>query len=336
MQALKEVGFKVIVCGESGVGKTQFVSGWINPNYEFQYEGNATIGADFSNKSWSVGSQSEINLQIWDIAGQDRYASLESMYLRNAGIGIFIFNVSDAQTLRKLQYRIERARAHMLPDAPCILVGNKLDRADKYGKVSESDIDAFVRENNMALYHEVSAQTRVGLDEFDSKIFEIAEQIRATMSTNDDRESNGDDDEDPIRSQLLRDLNEFISEHRNNPRSGTDRIEAIVSLLKHGLEAEYPQQFFDSNLDGIKQHLTALQWTSRSMLNTVVNMVLTVLAALTVVGLPLMYCMGLWRPNAVNGNSLQHSFRFFSFGDKQLLQMVCEDVAHDLDVSLSF
>lgn len=337
MQASQEETFKVVVCGETGVGKTQFVSGWCNPNYEFQDEHMPTIGAGFRAKSLSEGPKS-ISLQIWDASGQENYASMEPMYQRGAHLGIFIFDVSDARSLSKLQKKVERAKLNMDPNSQYLLVGNKLDRADTYGKVSESDIEAFVRKNNMVLYHEVSAETREGLDEFDSKILEIAEQIQPTMSANhdSDRESNGDDEEDTMRIGLLAELNEFVSDLRNNPRSGIDEIDAIVTLLQAGVNAENSQIFFDTHLDEFKQHLTALQWTWRSMLNTVVNMVLTVLAALSVVGLPLMYCMGLWQPNALNGNSLQHSFRFFTFGEKQVVQMVSEDVAYDLDVSLSF
>ena len=331
MQKSQEL--KVVVCGGSEAGKTQFLCRWLDPKYEFQDEWNPTIGASFVIKTISVGEKST-NLQIWDTSGQPRYASLHTMYQRGASIGIFIFDVSDVDSLQKLQQMVDSAKQHMLPTAQYLLVANKLDRIDTFGKVSESDIAAFIRDNKMAFYHEISAKTGDGLDGFNSKILKIAEKIQSNMSTSHD--SGIDDEDDTTRSDLLRDLNEFISELRKNPRGGMDRIEAIVSLLKNGVEAEYPQQFFDSNLDEFKQHLTALQWTWRSMLNTVVNMVLTVLAALSIVGLPLMYCMGLWQPNAVNGNSLQHSFRFFTFGEKQALQRVSEYVAHDMNVSLSF
>lgn len=318
-QKLESHPIKVVLCGESGVGKSQLFIKWFAPNNPFSQAHKPSTCASFISRTLSLKGKTQI-FQIWDTPGDKQFADKQEMFRRGAKIGVFIFDVSDASALVRLQEQVDSARKHM-PGAVFMLVPNKIDL---HWNINVHDIDNFCKNNNMVRCSNLSVLLNVGINDFDTKIFEIAEKIQSQQPKNDPR------------IDLLEKLDALISYHRNNSGSGRVKIDAIVSLLKKGVNAANPQQFFDSNLAQLKQHLTALQWTGRSMFNTLVNLVLTVLAALSIVGLPLLYCMGLWQPNAKNGNGLQHSFRFFSFGDKQTLQLVSEDVADDMKVALSF
>ncbi|KAH9020739.1 P-loop containing nucleoside triphosphate hydrolase protein [Lactarius hengduanensis] len=126
---------KLVVIGNSGVGKTslrdQYVSGRFSTGYR------ATIGADFIAKTVPHHSDSEqsVTLQIWDTAGQERFSSLSSAFFRGADAAVLMFDVNRPATLHALTRWWSEFRAHApLPDEDMedyclVVVGNKTDLA---------------------------------------------------------------------------------------------------------------------------------------------------------------------------------------------------------------
>lgn len=70
---------KVIILGDSGVGKTSLMNQYVNSKFNSQYK--ATIGADFLSKQVQVGART-VTMQIWDTAGQERFQSLGVAFYR--------------------------------------------------------------------------------------------------------------------------------------------------------------------------------------------------------------------------------------------------------------
>jgi len=142
----------------------------------------------------------------------------------------------------------------------------------------------------------------------------------------------------PITATLSSDLSaeiEILEQlYSDNPRrGGRVAVQDIANILKGSVDVDNVQKYFDANLPLLKQYFNTLQLTWRSVVNTVLNVVLTALISLTVVGLPLLYCFNLWKPNK---DSLQHSFRFLTFGEKQKAEKLCHDVMVEQSVKLSF
>ncbi|KAJ4878612.1 Ras-related protein RABG3a [Raphanus sativus] len=73
---------KVIVLGDSGVGKTSLMNQYVHNKFSQQYK--ATIGADFVTKELQIGDKL-VTLQIWDTAGQERFQSLGAAFLQRWG-----------------------------------------------------------------------------------------------------------------------------------------------------------------------------------------------------------------------------------------------------------
>ncbi len=69
MASRKKVLLKVIILGDSGVGKTSLMNQYVNKKFSNQYK--ATIGADFLTKEVMVDDRL-VTMQIWDTAGQER------------------------------------------------------------------------------------------------------------------------------------------------------------------------------------------------------------------------------------------------------------------------
>ena len=119
--------FKIIVLGESGVGKTclsfRFCAG------KFPLVTEATIGLDFREKVVELDGE-RLRLQLWDTAGQERFKrSITHHYYRNVSAVVFVYDVTSAASLVALDSWLEEVRLHGVPEAaPRVLVGNKCDQ----------------------------------------------------------------------------------------------------------------------------------------------------------------------------------------------------------------
>lgn len=119
--------FKIVILGDSGVGKTtllqQYVNGQINPNSK------PTIGADFSKKDVIIDDQL-VTLQIWDTAGQEKFQSLGYAFYRGADCCCLVYDITQSVTLENL----DRWKRGFLDNCgsdtqsfPLVCLGNKLD-----------------------------------------------------------------------------------------------------------------------------------------------------------------------------------------------------------------
>jgi Ras-related protein Rab-7A len=119
---------KIIILGNSGVGKTSLMERYVAAKFSAQYK--TTIGADFSTKDVQIGDEL-VTLQIWDTAGQERFQSLGVAFYRGADACVLVYDVSDAGTFAKLEgWREEFIRSADIRDPkdfPFIVMGNKAD-----------------------------------------------------------------------------------------------------------------------------------------------------------------------------------------------------------------
>mmetsp|Transcript_15296 Transcript_15296/g.19848 ORF Transcript_15296/g.19848 Transcript_15296/m.19848 type:complete len:113 (+) Transcript_15296:39-377(+) len=95
MSHRKKVLLKVIILGDSGVGKTSLMNQYVNQRYTEQYK--ATIGADFLTKEVTIEDKL-VTLQIWDTAGQERFQSLGVAFYRGADACILVYDITNAKS----------------------------------------------------------------------------------------------------------------------------------------------------------------------------------------------------------------------------------------------
>ncbi|GKV32472.1 hypothetical protein SLEP1_g41076 [Rubroshorea leprosula] len=82
---------KVIVLGDSGVGKTSLMNQYVHKKFSQQYK--ATIGADFVTKELQIDDRL-VTLQVWDTAGQERFQSLGVSFYRGADCCVLVYDVN--------------------------------------------------------------------------------------------------------------------------------------------------------------------------------------------------------------------------------------------------
>ncbi|XP_017287939.2 ras-related protein Rab-33B [Kryptolebias marmoratus] len=151
--------FKVLVIGDSGVGKTclthRLCAG------EFPRGVEATIGADFRDTSLEIEGE-KIKLQLWDTAGQERFRkSMVQHYYRNVHAVLFVFDVTCPASFNGLSAWVEECRQNSLGhEIPRFLIGNKSDlrdpgRAER--QVSQERATSFAKAHGMVFF-ETSAK----------------------------------------------------------------------------------------------------------------------------------------------------------------------------------
>merc|ERR1719319_1780186 len=157
----KKVLVKIIIIGDSGVGKTAILHKYVMS--KFIQEHKATIGADFLTKEINARDGDKlITLQIWDTAGQERFHSLGNSFYRGADACILVYDICDAASFKKMdQWRskfINQAGIEDPTEYPFLLVGNKADLNNR--AVEKSEGTTYASRHKM-MFFETSAKTGV-------------------------------------------------------------------------------------------------------------------------------------------------------------------------------
>ncbi|KAF6201779.1 hypothetical protein GE061_004174, partial [Apolygus lucorum] len=128
MSTRKKVLLKVIILGDSGVGKTSLMNQYVNKKFSNQYK--ATIGADFLTKEVMVDDR-VVTMQIWDTAGQERFQSLGVAFYRGADCCVLVFDVAAPNTFKSLDSWRDEFLIQACPrdpeNFPFVVLGNKVD-----------------------------------------------------------------------------------------------------------------------------------------------------------------------------------------------------------------
>jgi Ras-related protein Rab-11A len=119
--------FKLILAGDSGVGKTSLLSRFARS--KFNPDAKTTIGVEFATKTVAVGGQ-VVKAQVWDTAGQERYRSVTTSYYKGAIGALFVYDLTSSPTFQSVPRWLAELRAGADPAVLVMLVGNKLDRAE--------------------------------------------------------------------------------------------------------------------------------------------------------------------------------------------------------------
>lgn len=116
--------FKVVLIGDSGVGKSNLLSRFTRN--EFNLESKSTIGVEFATRNVEVDGKI-IKAQIWDTAGQERYRAITSAYYRGAVGALLVYDIAKQASYDNVERWLKEIRDHAESDIVIMLVGNKSD-----------------------------------------------------------------------------------------------------------------------------------------------------------------------------------------------------------------
>lgn len=128
---MKSRDCKLVVLGDSGVGKTSLIHKFVNNVFRADFK--ATIGADFSSKSMVVDGQN-VELQIWDTAGEERFHSVGAAFYRGTNACIIVYDCTQKVSFEKIaKWQDDLCQKSGITDIanfPIILFENKSDLID--------------------------------------------------------------------------------------------------------------------------------------------------------------------------------------------------------------
>lgn len=164
---MREHLFKILVIGELATGKTSFIKRYVHQFFSAQYR--ATIGVDFALKLINWDEDTLIRLQLWDIAGQERFGNMTRVYYKDAVGAFIVFDVSRPQTLDAVvKWKKDLDEKVSLADGsnvPTVLLASKCDMP-KEGLASQpAFLDKFCEEHGFEGWYYVSAKDNVNIEE---------------------------------------------------------------------------------------------------------------------------------------------------------------------------
>uniref|UniRef100_A0A8C9D352 small monomeric GTPase n=1 Tax=Panthera leo TaxID=9689 RepID=A0A8C9D352_PANLE len=168
--------FKIIVIGDSNVGKTcltyRFCAG------RFPDRTEATIGVDFRERAVEIDGE-RIKIQLWDTAGQERFRkSMVQHYYRNVHAVVFVYDMTNMASFHSLPSWIEECKQHLLAsDIPRILVGNKCDLRSAI-QVPTDLAQKFADTHSMPLF-ETSAKNPNDNDHVEAIFMTLAHKLKS-------------------------------------------------------------------------------------------------------------------------------------------------------------
>lgn len=175
--------FKVILIGDSSVGKTSIISQYIQGTFKTGTQ--TTVCTEMRKKTIAMDLSTTAELTIWDTCGEERYKSVTKSQYHNSNGVILVYDINDKKTFMNLSEWHHDVCANTDKYAFIILVGNKVDLERK---VNLKDVEQFATEKQIPFF-EISAKTGINVQ----LIFEDLLKgmfVRMKEKEGDERENN--------------------------------------------------------------------------------------------------------------------------------------------------
>jgi len=167
--------FKIVVIGDSAVGKTQLLGRFTRD--EFFLDSKSTIGIEFQTHTVDIARR-RVKAQIWDTAGQERYRAVTGAYYRGALGAMLVYDVTRRHTFEHAARWVDELRAHADKSIVVMLIGNKADLAAAGRAVAADEAAAFAEEQGL-FFSEASALSGENVER---AFLRLLEEIHANVS----------------------------------------------------------------------------------------------------------------------------------------------------------
>ena len=157
---------KIITLGESTVGKSSFIIKYIHGSFSSNYM--STIGLDYRQKKIELENGKEINLRLFDTAGQERYKSISVNLIKKANGILLIYDITNKDSFNSIGKWMESIEEVSCENTKVILVGNKIDLAGQR-QVTKEEGERKAKEYNIPFY-ETSCKEGININEVFSRI----------------------------------------------------------------------------------------------------------------------------------------------------------------------
>ena len=163
MQEPKVPGCKVVLIGESGVGKTCIISRYITGSFDSNT--TSTNGASYCSKNVKYENLGKnLLLDIWDTAGQEKYKSLTKFFYKDAAVAILVYDITRRESFDSIRdYWYGQVQENGSKNIVLGIAGNKCDLYENEA-VPEQEAREFADKIG-AIFELTSAQNNTGINE---------------------------------------------------------------------------------------------------------------------------------------------------------------------------
>ena len=165
--------FKIILVGDSGVGKTNILSRYVNDF--FSESTKSTVGVELGCKIEEINN-TKVKIQIWDTAGQERYKSITQTYYKGAKGALIVYDISRKESFLNVDKWIGDLKEYGEENVCVLLIGNKCD-LDNIRQVSLDEVTKKAEQYKIG-FCETSALNAKNIDYAFQKLIKlVAEKI---------------------------------------------------------------------------------------------------------------------------------------------------------------
>jgi len=138
---------KIVLLGESGVGKTNLIN--VSMGKEFQQNSDSSLSSSFVSSDYKVGNK-VYTYVLWDTAGQESYRSLNKIFIKNTKVVIFVYSIENYKSFQELDYWVNIAKEELGDNSIYAIIGNKSDLYDEQ-EVKDEEAEKYAKEHNMKI-----------------------------------------------------------------------------------------------------------------------------------------------------------------------------------------
>lgn len=195
---VREYLYKVLVVGEANTGKTSIIKRFVHGIFSNNYK--STIGVDFALKVLEWSPNTIVRLQLWDIAGQERFGNMTRVYYKEALAAIVVFDVSAPKSFEAVErWKHDIDDKVKLADGgkiPVVLLANKSDLLDDLSSFykTKDEMDAFCEEHGFHAWFFTSAKNNWHIED-------AAASLVQKILENDTKNKNA---VAPVRDEVIR------------------------------------------------------------------------------------------------------------------------------------
>ena len=181
-----EITYKVLLLGDSSVGKTCFLKRYIDNTFQDAYL--STIGFDFKFKNVTLKDGKKVKVQLWDTAGQERFRTIAKSYYKGAHGIVLIYDVTSKRTYENIRKWLNQIKEEASNRISIILVANKID-CEGEREVSKDEGESLAKTSGLTLF-EASAKDSINVNESFQYLIERISEKYANINSNTSKLNN--------------------------------------------------------------------------------------------------------------------------------------------------
>jgi len=174
----KKVVLKVALLGDSAVGKTSLINRYTEEIFKESYQ--PTLGVNIVMKKLKINDV-DVQLAIWDIAGQDKYELTRKLFFEGCAGALLIYDLTRHSTFDRIKTKwLEDFRKFARSDGVYIVIGNKVDLKN-FNTVSSEKGEGLANEIKASDFIETSAKSGANVE---SSFIRLTSQVLENFSDN--------------------------------------------------------------------------------------------------------------------------------------------------------